>query len=283
MISIVMPAYNEAATIGRALDAVLQAPLPDALEVIVVCNGCTDTTAEEARRFGPPVQVIETPIAGKTEALNLGDAAATGFPRIYVDADVVVTSEVLTALVERLRAGDALICSPTGSIDTSRCSWPVRAYFETRSRLPSALEGIGGSGVYAVSREGRARFDTFPPVIADDAFARFHFTPAERATLTSAKSTVFAPRTLGALIRVRSRIYCGNAELSERFPGLNTHKTTANLRGMLKLVREPRFWPGAAIYALVCVIARLRARARARWKTRIWGQDKTTRVASIAV
>ena len=64
------------------------------------------TPAVIAREFGPPVRVIETTLANKAHALNLGDLAARTFPRMYVDADVVVTISTIRILIERLQHGD---------------------------------------------------------------------------------------------------------------------------------------------------------------------------------
>ncbi len=73
MISVIIPAHDEGSVIARTLEAMTNGAAPGELDVIVVCNGCTDDTAAVARRFGPPVRVIETDIAGKSHALNLGD------------------------------------------------------------------------------------------------------------------------------------------------------------------------------------------------------------------
>ena len=93
MISIVVPARNEGFVIARTLRAMATGAVPGELDVIVVCNGCTDNTADIARSFGPPVRVIETEVGSKVHALNLGDQAASTFPRIYADADVEITLE----------------------------------------------------------------------------------------------------------------------------------------------------------------------------------------------
>ena len=82
MVSIIIPAHNEAAVIGRCLEPLTHGARPGEFDVIVVCNGCRDATALEARRFGLSVRVIETDTPSKANALNLGDAAATGFPRL---------------------------------------------------------------------------------------------------------------------------------------------------------------------------------------------------------
>jgi len=146
MISIIIPAHNEGPVIARSLRAMTDCAELGELDVIVVCNGCSDNTATVARGFGSPVRVIETDVAGKTHALNLGDRAAFGFPRVYADADVVIRIDSIRKLAARLQQGNILAVAPTPEFDFSGCSCAVRACFDVRSSLPSANHGIGGSG-----------------------------------------------------------------------------------------------------------------------------------------
>ena len=202
MISVVVPAHNEGLVISRMLSALVGGSGLEQLDVTVVCNGCTDDTADLARRFSPAVRVIESDVASKTHALNLGDQASGNFPRIYADADIVITPEAIAALVARLDG--VLAAAPTPEINLTECSRMVRQYYRIRELLPSAREGIGGSGVYALSEAGRKRFARFPNIVADDMYVRVHFKAEERATLKSVKSRVFPPRTIKQLIAVRS-------------------------------------------------------------------------------
>jgi glycosyltransferase involved in cell wall biosynthesis len=80
MTSIVIPAHNESRVIERCLTSILTDARPNEFEIVVVCNGCTDDTAERARGFGDRVRVIETPIGSKIHALNLGDQHVSRFP-----------------------------------------------------------------------------------------------------------------------------------------------------------------------------------------------------------
>ena len=95
MVSIVIPAHNEEATIGRCLDRLLCVGADASMQIIVSCNGCKDRTADVARKFGDRVTVVETDVASKVHAMNLGDDVAQGFPRFYMDADVVLAPHEL--------------------------------------------------------------------------------------------------------------------------------------------------------------------------------------------
>jgi glycosyltransferase involved in cell wall biosynthesis len=277
MISIVVPAHNESSVIARTLKPWVDGPGSEDLSVVVVCNGCTDDTASNARRFGPTVHVVESEIASKTHALNLGDRTSSIFPRIYVDADILITLDAIRALARRLEQGDVLAVAPTPDMDLTGCSRLVRLYFSVRSRLPSAAQGFGGSGVYALSEAGRRRFAQFPDVIADDTFVRLQFKPEERVTLASARSNVFPARTIRQLIGVRTRAYTGTFELARRFPELGTNMGETNNRTLIRLLKEARLWPGLAIYCYVNIIARCRAVVRSRVGAAVWQRDDTSR------
>lgn len=278
MISVIIPAHNESAVIGRSLGALLEGARAGEMEVIVVCNGCGDDTAERARRAGEGVRVIETPVASKTHALNLGDAAASGFPRFYADADVLLTADAVRCIARRLEEGPALAAAPSIRLNLDGASWAVRAFYDVDSRLPSHREGIGGSGVYALTAAGRARFQRFPAITADDAFVRRQFTPAERVTVAEASSLVSPPRTLWGLVKIKSRSHLGNYEMAAGYPELSKNTGEGNGRALLRLALRPGMWPRLAVYALVKSLARLRAYRKHRAGVRgPWERDDTSR------
>ncbi|MEH2588326.1 glycosyltransferase [Bradyrhizobium sp. AZCC 1721] len=279
MISIVVPAHNESSVIARTLNPWVTNSASGEIGVVVVCNGCVDDTANVARRFGPTVHVVESDIASKTDALNLGDQISGVFPRIYADADIVITVDAIRALARRLGQGDVLAVAPTPHINLTGCSWLVRKYYGIRSRLPSSREGIGGSGVYALSEAGRRRFGQFPHVIADDTYVRLQFKPEERETLPYARSTVFPPRTVLQLIAVRTRAYRGTSELARRFPELRVNRGEGNNRTLIALFKKPHLWPGLLIYCAVNIAARCRATVGLRSGVHRWQRDETSRTA----
>ncbi|WP_125774733.1 glycosyltransferase family 2 protein [Antribacter gilvus] len=274
--SVVIPAHDEAETIGTLL-GVLTAAAPGELEVVVACNGCTDDTARVAAGFG--VTVVEVAEASKIAALNAGDAAATVFPRVYLDADVSVTLAALRAVVAALRRGE-LAAAPLPVMDTTGCGPLVRAYFALFDRLGYVRHSVLGAGFYALSAEGRRRFGAFPDVVADDGFVYSLFTAAERHNPPGAMFVVRPPRTLAALWRRQVRIAYGNVELEAR-----GHSVAAPGPTWVGVVRaRPWLAPAAVVYAAVNGSAKAAARRRLRsGLVAGWNRDETSRAAARTV
>ena len=278
MTSIVIPAHNEEAVIGRCLGALLDGAAADELEIVVACNGCTDGTAARARSFGRPVQVVEIDEASKTAALNAADRVATGFPRIYVDADVVLPLGSVRKLVKVLERGDALLASPVADTDTSASSAAVRDFYDIWHRLPYNQVMVG-TGVYALSQEGRARFGEFPSIIADDGYVRSRFLPQERVAVHDAPVRVFAPRTYGDLIRVKTRGRVGGYELRAKFPQPGTSDPKAAGAIVKSLPWDVRLPWKAAVYVWANIVVRIGAYRRLRGDGRlVWERDERSRV-----
>lgn len=276
--SVIIPAHNEASVISRTLASLVRR---DDLEIIVVANGCTDDTAKVAATFGPFVRIIETPVGSKVNALNLGDYAAGHFPRIYLDADIELPSPTIDALIDVLNAGRFLAAAPRFQMDLTGCSWPVRAFYDINGRLPSAREGIGGSGVYALSEAGRTRFGRFPDITADDGYVRVQFRPDERVTLSDHVSIVRAPKKLGELIKIKTRSHFGTAELKKLYPHLMVNLSHDNTRGLLHLIMNPLRWPAVVAYMAVKVAARWRSkRLMATRRPLKWERDDSSRRAA---
>lgn len=284
MVSIIIPACNEEAVIGRTLSCLLKDADRSNLEIIVCCNGCNDRTAQIAREFSPTVRVIETSKGSKTWALNLGDAAAQSFPRIYVDADISLTHSTVEKLVNALSQSETLAAAPRMKVELTNRSWMIRAFYDVWLKTPYHLRGMIGSGVYALSQQGRSRFGTFPDIIADDAFVRAHFGPDERRVLDECTFTVLPPTSIGALLKVKTRATLGNRELRRKYPELMKRLTAAESRGhrtspYWTLAMQPLLWPKLGLYVLVKAVAEMRARIQLKkLSTYRWERDETSRV-----
>ena len=274
--SIVIPAHEEAAGIRRCLDALFAGIAPSELDVVVVCNGCSDDTAALARSSGHPVRVIELAEAHKPAALRAGDEAVLAFPRIYLDADVVLHGSAARAVLDRLRAG-AVAARPPIRYDSSRSSAPVRSYYRARSRVPALLESLWGAGVYGLSEAGRSRFGAFPDVVADDLWVDRQFAPGEIAIVDCTPVGVAVPRRARDLVRVLRRTYRGKAETAGVDPHDRARDTTAStlrqLRGLA--AAGPSAALDAATYAAFAAGARL-ALAGAAGGSR-WERDDSSR------
>jgi glycosyltransferase involved in cell wall biosynthesis len=105
LVSIVVPAYNEAATIAEVLERV--AGVPFGHEVIVVDDGSTDGTADVVASFDT-ARLIRRPVnAGKGAAVRDGIAASAGDIVVIQDADLEYDPKDLPRLLEPLFEGRA--------------------------------------------------------------------------------------------------------------------------------------------------------------------------------
>jgi glycosyltransferase involved in cell wall biosynthesis len=278
MTSIVIPAHNEAKVIGRLLDALLTGARPGEFDVVVVANGCSDRTADIARVHPGGVTVLELPQGSKYLALEAGDAAATGFPRLYVDADIELDLHSARRLVTALTEPGILAASPARALDVAHSSWLVRAYYRIWNQLPVVRRGLFGRGVLVVSEVGYQRIADRPAVMADDLYLHSQFTDEERVVVADATSIVHGPRTIGDLLRRRIRAAQGNSELGAASDGRTDSSVTSG-RDLVSLLREhPAQAVDVAVFVAITVVARLQAkRLRRRGGAAPWLRDESSR------
>ena len=187
-LTLVLPAYNEAARIGPALDelfAFLGAPLeegseaslPPRIRVLVVDDGSTDRTAhlvldrpEAAVPEDAPVrlELLRVPHGGKGAAVRAGMLAADGDVIVFADADMATPSDQLPRLLAALADADVALGSriqPDGS--DMRASQP--GFRRLLGRLFHALSSIWVSGSVADTQCG---FKGFRRDAAREIFSR---------------------------------------------------------------------------------------------------------------
>lgn len=263
MLSVIIPASNEAGYIGACLDALLRSdPVPGGAEAVVVANGCRDATADVARGFaaqaaaaGWGLRVLDLPQGGKPGALNAGDAAAQGVLRAYLDADVVVSPPLMAALAGALAGPAPRYAGGSPEIPPPR-SAVSRAYARFWLRLPFNRSPAPGYGLFAVNAAGRARWGEFPAIISDDTFVRLQFAPDERVQVAPGYLWPMI-EGFGALTRVRRRQDAGVAEINRLWPGLLSREAKPRL-GAAGLARMALADPaGFAVYGAVSLAVRL--------------------------
>lgn len=273
--SIVIPAHDEATSIGRCLTALLDGLDPAEVEIVVVCNGCTDDTADRARDVDARIGVVELDVASKSAALRAGDAAVVAMPRVYLDADVTVRGATMRRILDVLASGEHLSARPPVAFDTSSSSWLVRRYYAARERLGGVMNDLCAAGIYGLSAAGRARFDEFPDLVADDLFVARAVGDHGMTIVDADPIVVHVPRTARAQLRVLTRVQRGNQELARERPDIARSTTEGTVRDLLASVRSPRTLLDAVVYVGFAVVARLSAR-RARSSSG-WERDETTR------
>jgi len=272
MISVVIAAHNEEAVIGRCLDAIRADNV--SLDITVVANGCSDRTAEVAADR-PGVRVLDLTAAGKPGALNAGDAVAIGFPRLYLDADVVLSADAIPRLAQAVEDGPLAVV-PQRRLDVTGRPLMVRAYYAINAHLPAYRNALFGRGAIMLSEKGRARFDEFPSMTADDLFLDSLFADGERVEVAGVTSRVATPYKTADLVRRLSRVRAGNAAL-RRSGGTSVVRSSVR-SSWLRDVVVPRPWlaPAAACYVSLIAAAELRAR-RTRGSADQWGRDESSR------
>ncbi|MBO6865852.1 MAG: glycosyltransferase family 2 protein [Thalassococcus sp.] len=230
-ISVIIPAHNEAAVIGRCLASVLASDPVPFLQVVVVANGCTDDTARVAQSYndqfaenGWELSVLDLPVGGKPNALNAGDAAARFGTRVYLDADVTLSKTVLPELAGLLAVDAPVYASGRLNI-VAPDNFASRAYARIWRKVPFMAQGVPGCGLFAVNTAGRARWGAFPDIISDDTFVRLHFAADERVS-TSGSYDWPVVTGLRNLIKVRARQDRGVEEVRTLYPDLIKNEDT---------------------------------------------------------
>jgi cellulose synthase/poly-beta-1,6-N-acetylglucosamine synthase-like glycosyltransferase len=134
-VAFLIPAYNEGRAIAECIHAIDQAAAlyPEECKLIVVDNGSTDDTAVVAREALDACQAVEgdvldCPPPGKARALNVGLSLLTADVVIRIDADTIVSRELLATVMpwfwdESVGGVSGL---PMPNKDTPRWLYPMR-------------------------------------------------------------------------------------------------------------------------------------------------------------
>jgi glycosyltransferase involved in cell wall biosynthesis len=281
-VSVVVPAHNEAAVVGRLLSGLLAEAAPGEFEVLVVANGCTDGTEEVAATFAPRVRVLSTPEPNKHRAMRLADESAECFPRLYVDADVELSTASVRALAEALAEPGVFAVGPERNSPMDGRPWTVRWYYEVWHQLPVVRAGLFGRGVVGISREAYQRIGELPEFMGDDLAASLAFPAQARRVVPGAVAVVHPPRTLRDLIRMRIRALvsttqiAGGGELSDAAAEART--TRGDLTAVLR-AGSVLDAPKVAWFVTVTLIVRFRARRTiAKRDYRTWLRDESSRL-----
>jgi glycosyltransferase involved in cell wall biosynthesis len=152
-VSVVVPARNASATIGRTLASLAAQDLDGRYEVVVVDDGSDDGTADIARAAPGPVTVLALGALGAAEARNRGVRAATADTIAFTDADCFPTPDWLARGLEALADADLVqgrvVPDPTvplGPFDRTIWVDSERGFYETANLIVrrDLFEKLGG-------------------------------------------------------------------------------------------------------------------------------------------
>ena len=161
LLSIVIPAFNEASRITATLERVT-AYLRErgiSAEVLVADDGSTDDTAALAEAFAastPPVRTVSLPHRGKGSAVKAGMLHAEGDYRFLCDADLSMPIEEIDRFLDRIDRFDVIIGSREAA-GASRLEEPAFRYVASRG-FNFLVRAVGGVRTFADTQCGFKMF-----------------------------------------------------------------------------------------------------------------------------
>lgn len=270
-VTVIIPAHNEEAIIDACLQRLQYLKDFNDVQVIVACNGSTDSTADRVRAY-PWATLVEIAQASKPAALNAGDAHARYWPRVYLDADIHLDSTAILAMAFEVRPGGALACRPSYEFYLPRASCLLRRYYRARSRTSFFGKALWGAGVFALSEVGHRRLGSFPNLTADDLHVHSLFIPNEIAVLSDETVMVPVPLTLRDTLRVGRRVRRGT---NESFAPTTSQSTLVEL---LRSSKKPTDFLDTVTYIFIALLIRLSSITYRRHR---WERDESTRQPSL--
>lgn len=145
LVSIIVPVFNESATVAAVIARLLEVPLPAPREILVVNDGSTDGTRAvlDAMPAHAAVRVIHAPQnGGKGRAIRIGLAEARGTIIAIQDADLELDPAQIASLVAPILAGEARVVYGSRFLQpTSRAPWLTVVANRTLTACTNLLYG----------------------------------------------------------------------------------------------------------------------------------------------
>lgn len=236
-LSILIAAYNEAASIEETLVSIERQDYPGELQVIVINDGSQDDTAAIVRRCLPRYPWLHLlhleKNGGKANALNLGLAQARHELVLTVDADSYLYRNALCAIVERYRQDPPNTRAVAGTVlvRNSRENWVTRCqewdYFHgiaAIKRVQSLYQGtLVAQGAFSLyDRATLIQVGGWPENVGEDIVLTWAILKAGHRVGHSEDACLFtnAPSTARQFLRQRKRWSRGMVEAFKQHPSL---------------------------------------------------------------
>jgi glycosyltransferase involved in cell wall biosynthesis len=205
LLSVIVPVYNEARTIGAVIDRLLSIPLPVPREIIVINDGSRDGTRVVLDSYGPrhpELTVLHHEVnRGKGAAVRLGFTRARGSIVAIQDADLELDPAQLSDLVAPLLANDCDVVYGSRFLNaSSRAPWLTRVANGVLTATTNLLFGSRLTDMETCYKVMRTEIARRLPLTAD----RFDIEPEITAELLLAghriaeRPVTFSPRSRAA-------------------------------------------------------------------------------------
>lgn len=285
MFSIIIPAYNETTVITDTINSILSDGAITKSQIIIVCNACHDNTAEVVRQFAIKAEnllkqqkieilILETPIASKTNAINLGHSKATHLKRILLDADILISGASLVTLYSEMHLNNALVASPKAIFNYAKSDFWVNQYYQVASVSNyNRFQRI--SNVIALSEQATQRLGNLPSIIADDEYISRQFCESEKLVVDKCYFEFACPLNVISLLKTQTRVRLGNIQLNKL--GI-TKKVPAKSTSL----PEDKINKSTMLSLTIFTCIKLCIYSRAQWQiwtktAPIWERDESSR------
>jgi cellulose synthase/poly-beta-1,6-N-acetylglucosamine synthase-like glycosyltransferase/peptidoglycan/xylan/chitin deacetylase (PgdA/CDA1 family) len=260
LVSVLIPAFNEATVIGVAVDRILANSYPN-LEVIVIDDGSSDATSEVVRQrcgHNSRVTLITIANSGKATAVNTGLARARGEIIVALDADTQFEPETISRLTRWFadpKVGAVAGNAKVGNRINTITRWQALEYITAQNLERRALAAVDCITVVpgAVGAWRRRVLDErggFPAdTLAEDQDLTIAVQRSGWRVMFDADAVAWteAPDTIGGLARQRFRWAYGTLQCLWKHSG-----AFFNARyGTLGFVGLPQVWLFQILFAVV--------------------------------
>ncbi len=244
-LSILVAAYNEARSIDETLSSLTLQAYPADIEILVIDDGSTDTTADRVRNFQArghydparfSIRLLQVERnGGKARALNLGLAQVSHELIVTVDGDSYLYQHALQNLAANLIYGPPRTAAVAGTVlvRNSRHNLIARLqewdYFHgiaivkrTQSLFQGTLVAQGAFSIYR--REALVEVGGWPETVGEDIVLTWGLLEQGQRIGYAENAFVFTnvPETLGAYYRQRKRWARGLIEAIKAHPRILT-------------------------------------------------------------
>lgn len=252
-LSVIIPCYNGAKTIGEQLEALASQVWAEPWEIIVADNRSTDNSMAIVKQYQaclPNLRIVDASARqGQPYALNYGAEAAVGESLAFCDADDVVGPGWLPTIGEALNRYDFVACR----FDTEKLNapWlhksranPQQNGLKKYTHPPYLYHAGGGSlGVKRVLHEAIGGFDETLPILHDTDYCwRLQLAGTELNFVPDAVMYIRYRDTLDGIYRQAGNYAEYNVLLYKRYrlQGMPPISLKAGLLAWVKLAQRPQ-------------------------------------------